>query len=58
MDGAELDVYPYGSIMIEEEEPIVAVSVIGSGCSTLSHVWLEAEPDDVEAPLAGDAAKA
>jgi len=25
--------YPYGAITIEEEEPIVAVTVIGSGCS-------------------------
>jgi len=33
MDGAELDIYPYGSITIEEEEPIVAVAVIGSGGS-------------------------
>src|SRR3990172_8291421 len=34
IDGAELDIYPYGAIIIEEEEPIVAVSVIGSGCSS------------------------
>ncbi len=34
IDGAELDIYPYGAIIIDEEEPIVAVSVIGSGCSS------------------------
>jgi len=43
-DGAELDIYPYGAITIEEEESIVAVTVIGSGCSTQAYVVLEAEP--------------
>jgi hypothetical protein len=43
-DGAEIDIYPYGSITIEEQEPIVAVTVIGSGCSNQSYVILEAEP--------------
>jgi hypothetical protein len=43
-DGAEIDIYPYGAITIEEQLPIVAVSVIGSGCSTDSYVILEAEP--------------
>ena len=43
-DGAELDVYPYGAITIEEDEPIIAVTVIGSGCSTQAYVILEAEP--------------
>jgi len=43
-DGAEIDIYPYGSITIEEQEPIVAVTVIGSGCSYPSYVVLEAEP--------------
>jgi hypothetical protein len=43
-DGVELDVYPYGSITIIEEEPIVAVTVIGSGCSYVNYVLLEAEP--------------
>ncbi len=43
-DGAEIDVYPYGAITIEEEEPIVAVTVIGSGCSNQAYVILEAEP--------------
>lgn len=44
IDGAELDIYPYGAIIIEEDEPIVAVTVIGSGCSTQAYVILEAEP--------------
>ena len=43
-DGAEIDIYPYGAITIEEDEPIVAVTVIGSGCSYQGHVVLEAEP--------------
>ena len=43
-DGAEVDIYPYGAITIEEQEPIVAVTVIGSGCSNRAHVVLEAEP--------------
>ena len=44
MDGAELDIYPYGAIIIEETEPIVSVTVIGSGCSNPGYVVLEAEP--------------
>ena len=43
-DGAELDIYPYGAITLVEEEPIVAVTVIGSGCSPDGYVMLEAEP--------------
>jgi hypothetical protein len=43
-DGVELDVYPYGSIAITEEEPIVAVTVIGSGCCYMGYVQVEAEP--------------
>ncbi len=43
-DGAELDIYPYGCITVEEEDPIVSVTVIGSGCSTDGYVILEAEP--------------
>jgi hypothetical protein len=43
-DGAELDIYPYGAVTIEEEEPIVAVTVIGSGCGTQCYVIIEAEP--------------
>jgi len=43
-DGVELDVYPYGSITLTEEEPIVAVTIIGSGCSYVNYVLVEAEP--------------
>ena len=43
-DGVELDIYPYGSITVIEEEPIVAVTVIGSGCSYINYIQLEAEP--------------
>ena len=43
-DGAELDIYPYGYITIEEEEPIVAVTTIGSGCGGGGWVCIEAEP--------------
>jgi len=43
-DGVELDVYPYGSIAIAEEEPIVGVTVVGSGCSYVNYVLIEAEP--------------
>lgn len=43
-DGAELDIYPYGAITIEESEPILSVTVIGSGCSSEGYVVLEAEP--------------
>lgn len=49
-DGAEIDIYPYGAITICEDEPIVAVSVIGSGCSTESYVILEAEPIEWKYP--------
>ena len=52
-DGAELDIYPYGAITIREEEPIVAVSVIGSGCSNQACVWLEAEPLEWKYPRTG-----
>ena len=43
-DGAELDIYPYGAIIVTEDDPIVAVTVIGSGCSAQGYVVLEAEP--------------
>ena len=49
-DGAEIDIYPYGCIIIEEEDPITAVSIIGSGCSTNSYVILEAEPIEWKYP--------
>jgi len=53
IDGAELDIYPYGAIIIEEEEPIIAVSVIGSGCSSSAQIWLEAEPVEWKYPRTG-----
>ena len=53
MDGAEIDIYPYGAIIVEEEEPIVGVTVIGSGCSFQSHVILEAEPLEWKYPRTG-----
>ena len=43
-NGAELDIYPYGAITIVEEEPIVAVTAIGSGCSADGYIIMEAEP--------------
>lgn len=43
-DGVELDIPPYGAITIVEKEPIVAVTVVGSGCSMPSYIILEAEP--------------
>ena len=49
-DGAELDIYPYGAITIEEEEPIVSVTVIGSGCSAKAYVIMEAEPVEWKFP--------
>lgn len=52
-DGAELDIYPYGAVTIEEEEPIVAATVIGSGCSGQGYVWLEAEPLEWKYPRTG-----
>jgi len=53
MDGAELDIYPYGAIIIEEQEPIVSVTTIGSGCSTQAYVILEAEPLEWKYPRTG-----
>ena len=52
-DGAEIDIYPYGAITVEEEEPIVAVTVIGSGCSNQAYVILEAEPLEWKYPRTG-----
>jgi hypothetical protein len=41
--GIELDP-PEGHITIEEEEPIIAVSVVGSACSPPGWVMVEADP--------------
>ena len=43
-DGVELDIPPYGAITVEEEEPIVGVTVIGSACIPPGYVILVAEP--------------
>ena len=43
-DGVELDVPPHGAITIEQDEPIIAVTVIGSACVTPGYVILNAEP--------------
>ena len=50
MDGAEIDIYPYGAITIDEEQPIVGVSVIGSGCSVDGYIVVEAEPVEWKYP--------
>ena len=52
-DGVELDIYPYGSITVTEEEPIVAVTVIGSGCCYVNYVLVEAEPLEWKFPRTG-----
>ena len=53
IDGSELDTHPYVAITIGEEEPIVAVTVIGSGCSNQGCVWLEAAPLEWQYPRTG-----
>jgi len=45
-DGVELDYPPNGAITIAEDKPIVAVSVIGSACTTPGFIMLNAEPVD------------
>ena len=57
-DGVEIDIPPYGAITIAEEDPIVAVSVIGSGCSYHGYVVIEAEPVIWEYPRTGVRMKA
>jgi len=52
-DGVELDVPPYGAITIEEKEPIVAVTVIGSACCPPGFVLLQAEPLEWKYPRSG-----
>jgi len=43
-DGVELDIPPYGAITVEETEPIVGVTVIGSACIPPGYILLQAEP--------------
>jgi len=53
MDGAELDIPPRGAITIEQDEPIIAVTVIGSACVPPGYVILHAEPLVWEYPRTG-----
>ena len=43
-DGVELDIPPYGAITVVEEDPMVAVTVIGSACIPPGFVLIQAEP--------------
>ena len=52
-DGVELDVPPYGAITIEESEPIVGVTVIGSACCPPGFIILQAEPVVWKYPRSG-----
>jgi len=52
-DGVELDVPPYGAITVEETEPIVGVTVIGSACVPPGYVLLIAEPVTWKYPRTG-----
>ena len=43
-DGMELDIPPYGAVTVEEDEPIIQVSVIGSPCIPPGTVLVYGEP--------------
>ena len=43
-EGMELDIPPFGAVTVEEEEPIIAVDVIGSPCIPPGTVLLFGEP--------------
>lgn len=43
-DGVELDIPPFGAVTVEEEEPIVGVTVVGSPCIPPGTVLLFGEP--------------
>lgn len=43
-EGMELDIPPFGAVTVEEEEPIIGVSVIGSPCTPPGTVLLFGEP--------------
>ncbi len=43
-DGMELDIPPFGAITIEEEEPIIGVTVIGSPCIPPGTILVFGEP--------------
>jgi len=53
MDGVELDIPPFGAITIEEDEPIISVTVIGSACVPPGYVILHAEPSEWKYPRTG-----
>jgi len=52
-DGVELDIPPFGAITIEEEDPIVGVTVIGSACVPPGYVLLHVEPLEWKYPRSG-----
>ena len=52
-DGMELDVPPFGAVTVEEEEPIIAVDVIGSPCVPPGTVLLFGEPLEWKYPRTG-----
>jgi hypothetical protein len=52
-DGVELDIPPYGAITVVEEEPIVAITVIGSACIPPGYILLQAEPLTWKYPRTG-----
>lgn len=43
-DGMELDIPPFGAITIEEDEPIIGVTVIGSPCIPPGTILVYGEP--------------
>jgi len=45
-DGMELDIPPFGAITVEEAEPIIGVTVIGSPCIPPGTVLVYGEPHE------------
>ncbi len=58
LDGVELDIPPYGAITVEETEPIVGVTIIGSACIPPGFVLLFGEPTVWKYPRTGVKMKA
>ena len=58
MDGVEPQAPPHGAITIVQDEPIIAITVIGSACVTPGYVILHAEPLVWEYPRTGIKMKA
>ena len=52
-DGVELDAPPLGAITIEQDEPIIGVTIIGSACVPPGYVILHAEPSIWQYPRTG-----